>query len=129
MSDAGNCRDGFKSINEHLLKFAKYTAPDETPYNKLGAAINRASLDKFDHMSKIDTFKRVMKEMQKTMMDISHIEYTSHEQIRNLMKNKFDPFTNKRIPDLQKQARKLDTYIADHEISQSKVEAAKLSGL
>ena len=62
------------------------------------------------------------------MSDISQIEYTAHAQIRDLVKKKFDPFTNKRIPELQKQAGKLSTYNADFEISQSKVESAKTSG-
>ena len=79
-------------------------------------------------MTKIDTFKRVMKAMQKTMIDISHIEHTAHQAIRDLLKKQFDPFTNKRIPDIQKQANKLSTYKADFEISQSKVEAAQTSG-
>ena len=70
----------------------------------------------------------VMKEMNKTMAEISNYEYLAHSQIRDLVKTKFEPFTNKRIPDLQKQAGKLSTYAADHEISLSKVEAAKTSG-
>ena len=128
LTDAGSCRDGLKIINDHLEKFAKYNNAEETPYNKLGKAINKASTEKFDHMEKIETFQQAMKRMSQTMTKISLIEFETHGQIKNLVRDKIDPFVNDRIPNIQKQASKLSTYNADFEISQGKVAAAIQSG-
>ena len=52
----------------------------------------------------------------------------AHQQLREMLKEHFEPFANKTIPEIQKHASKLQSYNADYEISKNKVEAAVLAG-